>query len=302
MCCSQSRKSSQTGPRTMKFLIKPLSGRVWLYRNALVVALSILPIVRGAAQSYTVPSPNGQITFDANLSGPSSGLSNLQFAGNSQLSQQWFYYSLGSGPVYSIDQIASPTSINNHGGAAPFLSAVYSNANISVTAKFQVNNFPTLTDTLTILNPSTSGQTLTFHLYQYSDFNLGGVAGGQNVQFSNNGSGANYQVDQTGLSGVSLQGVVSGASAPLGEAQAGLATHFGLGNGNASPTLDNVTLFAGAGDAVYAYEWDETLAPGGSFQISELQTLSSVPEPSSVALLAPGVVALALLYRRRRAE
>jgi len=286
----------------MKFLKKTLSSRVWLYRNLFFTILSALSVVHSQAQTYTVPSPNGQITLQADLSGSGSGLSDWQFAGNSQLAQQWFYYSVGSSPVNSIDQIAGPTSINSHGGAAPFLSAVYSNANISVTAKFQLNNLPTLSDTLTILNPSTSGQTETFHFYQYSHFELGGVAGGQTVQFSNNGSGPYYQVNQTGSGGVSLQGLVSGAGFATLEAQAGEGTQFGLVNGGSAPTLDNTTLSAGPGDVEYAYEWDETLAPGASFQISELQTLSAVPEPSCVALMGAGMLALALLHRRRQGE
>lgn len=285
----------------MKFFKSPLSSRVWLYHSTLFAIFSTLLAAHSQAQTYTVPSPNGQSTLQATLSGAGSGLSSWQFAGNSQLAQQWFYYSLGSGAVNSIDQIAGPTSINNHGGAAPFLSTVYSNANISVTAKFSLNNLPTLSDTLTILNPLGSGQTQTFHFYQYSDFDLGGAAGGQTVQFSNNGSGVNYQVNQGGLGGVSLQGVISGAGFSLVRAQAGVfsGSQFGLGNGNPAPVLDNTTLVAGPGDAVYAYEWDETLAPGDSFQISELQTVSSVPEPSSIALLVLGVGAFWVMTFRR---
>lgn len=283
------------GLRTMKFLHQPLSSGVWLYRTALFTILSALPVVHSQAQTFTVPSPNGHVTLQATLNGPGSGLSDWQFAGASQLTQQWFYYSFGSGPVNSIDQIAGPTAINNHGGAAPFLSAVYSNANISVTAKFQLSNLGTLTDTLTILNPSTSGQTQTFHFYQFSNFDLGGAAGGQNVQFSDNGSGINYQVNQNVAGGGGIQGTVSGAPFATLEAQAGLGTQFGLGNGNPAPILDNATLIAGPGDAVYAYEWDEALDPGQSFQISELQT---VPEPSSVVLMGFGMLALVLFCRR----
>jgi hypothetical protein len=53
---------------------------------------------------------------------------------------------------------------------------------------------------------------------------------------------------------------------------------------------------------VYAYEWDVILAasgnPGSSLTISEIQAV--VPEPSSVALVASGMLVLALLYRRRQ--
>lgn len=254
----------------------------------------MLAAVCSEAQTYTVPSPNGSITLQATLSGAGSGLSDLQFNGNSQLAQQWFYYSVGSGLVNSIDQIAAPSSINSHGGAAPFLSTVYSNASLSVTAKFQLNNAPTLNETLTIQNTSTTPETI--HFYQYSHFELGGVVGGQNIQFSNGGSGPYYQINQTGTGGMSLQGEVTGASAPSPEVEAGVG-NFGLANGNTAPMLNN-TLAAGPGDVGYAYEWDATLAAGGSFQIGELQTLTPVPEPTTTALMATGM--LALLYRCRK--
>ena len=168
------------------------------YQNTLIAILFAGSVVQSRAQ-YTLYSPNSQSSLLINLSGSSSGLSDWQVGGASQLNQQWFYYSIGSSPVYSIDQIASPSSVNNHGGAAPFLSTVYSNSTISVTAKFQLNNLPTFDRSITILNPANSGQTQDFHFYQYSDFDLGGVSGGQSVQFSSNGSGIPYQVNQTGL-------------------------------------------------------------------------------------------------------
>ena len=266
-----------------------------MYRNALFVILPILPVIHSEAQ--TISSPNSLTTLQVVLNGSGSGLSNWQYVGGSQLAQQWFYYSLGSGSVNSIDQISTAGSVT---ATATSLTATYSSTSINVTTKFSLNNLPTLTDTLTIANPIGSGQTNTFHFYQFSEFSLGDTTSGQNVQFSNGGSGSTYfQVNQTGPN-VSLQGLVSGASAPSPLAQAGLGTTFGLGNGNPAPTLDNVTLMAGPGNAVYAYEWDKTLAPGQSFQISELQTLTAVPEPASIALAACGGLALLYGYRRNR--
>jgi hypothetical protein len=136
---------------------------------------------------------------------------------------------------------------------------------------------------------------------------LGGVSGGQNVQFNINGAGTAYQVVQTGLAGATLTGTAtaaSGGTSVAPEEEAGIydGTQFGLGNGNTAPFLNN-TLNAGPDNVVYAYEWDVTLAasgkPGSSLTISEIQT---VPEPSSVALVASGMLALALLQRRRLAD
>src|SRR5208282_4220395 len=154
-------------------------------------------------------------------------------------------------------------------------------------------------ETFTINN--LSGISQTFHFYQYSDFDLGGVSGGQSVLFSSNGSGQQYQVVQTDAAGRTLTGVISavtGGTSVQSEVQAGLVdgTQFGLGGGG--PVTLNNTLSIGPGNAEYAYEWDATLAAGSSITISEIQ---SVPEPSAMALAASGMLALALLYWRRQA-
>jgi len=295
----------------MKLFKKPLSSRAWLYRNALLAIFSALSVVHVEAQTtYTVTSATNSgnyATLQATIGSSGSSLSEWQSAGGpNQLAQQWFYYSIDSGPVYSIDQISATPTITSQSGSSASFSALYANANISVTVTFvpsysAANNSYMLTSTLLVQNPASSGLNQMYHFYQYSDFDLGGVAGGQNVHFGNNGPVVNGLVNQTGPGGVNLVGKISGASMPAPEAQAGVSTPFGLVNGNAAPTLDNITLSAGPGDVDYAYEWDKQLASGtGSFQISEIQTLTNVPEPSSVALMASGMLALAWFHRHRR--
>jgi hypothetical protein len=289
----------------MRFFRKPLTNRVRFYQNALIAILFAGAVVQSGAQIYTPAIRDTSLQI--NLAG---GLSDWTIDGVNQLNQQWFYYSVGSGPVYSIDTIApwsTPTISTNLGKTQITLNEMYANSAISVGTLFSLQSSPVgsgkaaLSQTLTISNPSATAQT--YHFYQYSDFDLGGVAGGQNIVFSSNGSGQEYQVVQTGLTGTALTGLitgVSGGSSVQYEVQAGYnnGTQFGLGNGNSAPLLDNTTLTAGPGNVEYAYEWDVTLPALGSIIISEIQTV--VPEPSSVALVASGMLALALLRRRRQ--
>jgi hypothetical protein len=279
-----------------------------LYQNTLIVILFAGLVVQSGAQIYT-PSIR-DTSLQINLSG---GLSDWTIDGVNQLNQQWFYYSVESGPVYSIDTIApwsTPTITTNLGKTQITLNETYANPTISVGTKYILESSPsgsgqaTLSQTLTINNPSATPQV--YHFYQYSDFDLGGGSGGQNVLFSSNGSGQEYQVVQTDSTGGTLTGLiigVSGGSSVQYEVQAGTydGNQFGLGNGNSAPLLNN-TLTAGTGNVEYAYEWDVSLAasgnPGSSITISELQTV--VPEPSSVVLVASGMLALALFYRRRQ--
>jgi hypothetical protein len=286
----------------MKLLNKPLTHRVRLYQNTLVAILFAGSVFQSRAQIYTLAIRDTSLQF--NLAG---GLSNWTVDGVNQLNHQWFYYSVGSGPVYSIDTIApwsTPTLSTNLGKTQITLNETYSSPTITVGTKYVLaggvvgSGQATLQQTLTISNPS--AVTNVFHFYQYSDFDLAGVSGNQNLVFSDNGSGLYYQVVQTGLAGQTMNGLltgVGGGSNTVTEVQAGLwdGTQFGLGNGNPAPFLNN-TLTAGSGNVVYAYEWDATLAPGGSIIISEIQTV--VPEPSSMALMGAGMLALAWLYRR----
>jgi hypothetical protein len=286
----------------MKLLNKPLLSRVWLYQNTLIAILFAGTVVQSEASIYTIGARDTSLQID--LAG---GLSQWTIDGVNQLNLQSLYYSVGSGPtasIYTIGIPSVPSITTNLSHTTVSLDTAYANSTIGVDTLFSLQSSPigsgkaTLAETFTINNLSATAQV--FHFYQYSDFDLGGVSGGQSLQFSSNGSGQQYQVVQTG-SGTILTGLVTavtGGSFGQSEVQAGLfdGNQFGLGSGN--PVTLNNTLTAGPGNVDYAYEWDATLAPGSSITISEIQTV--VPEPSSVALVASGMLALALLYRRRQ--
>jgi len=290
----------------MNLSIKPLTSRVQWYQNTLIAILFAGTVAQGNAQLYTLSAQNSSVQI--NLAG---GISPWLIDGVNQLNQQWFYYSVGSGPVNSIDTIA-PWSVPTLGhGSSPTLTETYANSIISVKTQFTLqgqlagSGKATLGDSITINNPSATAQT--YHFYQYSDFYLGGSSGGQSVNFNINGAGTAYQVIQTG--GADLTGTVTalaGGGTVAPEEQAGLydGTMFGLVNGNPAPSLNN-TLNAGPGNVNFAYEWDVTLAaygnPGSSLTLSEIQAVVPiVPEPSSVALITSGMLALGLFYRCRQ--
>jgi len=242
------------------------------------------------ALSYTLSQNDSSVQIDL-----ASGVSDWQVDNVNQLNQQWFYYRVGStGPEQSIDTIASPSSISS---TSTRVIATYVNSTISVKTTYLLGGSTpgsgkaTLTDTITVKN--TSGTQQDFHFYPYSDFDLGGISGNQNVQFYDQGSGSYYQVIQTGPRSSIVSETVS-ATSPS-EVQAGLydATLLGLADGSTT-TLNN-TLSAGPGNVVYAYEWDVTLAPSASFQISAIM---AVPEPSVLTIMSAGAVALALQRRR----
>jgi len=291
----------------MRIFSKPVTSGVRWCQNSLIAILFAGAVVQTSAQIYSLTSQNSSLQI--NLAG---GLSPWTIDSVNELNQQWFYYSIGSGPVYSIDTIAPWSTPSISHGTSPTLTEIYSNSLISVKTAYTLqgqasgSGMAKLGDAITVNNNSATSQT--FHFYQYSDFYLGGVSGGQNVQFNINGVASAFEVVQSGLTGVTLTGTVTavaGGTSVSPEEQAGIydGTMFGLVNGNPAPSLNN-TLTAGTGNVNFAYEWDMTLAgsgnPGSSLTISEIQSV--VPEPSSLALVASGMVAMAWFYRRRQAR
>jgi hypothetical protein len=289
----------------MKIYKKSFESRVRFFQGALFALFLAGFAIPSGAQIENLSSKNSSIQI--NLGG---GVSDWQVDSVNQLNQQWFYYSIGSGAVNSIDTISSPSTPIIIPTSNPVLRTSYSDSAISVGTQYTLqgslagSGVSTLAQTITLNNPTATSQI--YHFYQYSDFDLAGVTGGQNVQFLPGGAGA-PTVMQTGLTGGPLVGTVtalSGGSSVLPEVQAGLnnGSMFGLMNGSPAPLLNN-TLTAGPGDVVYAYEWDVTLSPTSSLQLSEIETIGMtqpVPEPSSWGLVSSGLLVLTLLRRRHR--
>lgn len=264
------------------------------------VALGLLGAVgQLPAQIVTLTDGNSVAHVDPYSS---SGMYDWYVQGQNQLQQQWFWYGVGNGPVQSIDQIATPiiTTTGTRG-----LTATYVNpGNFSVGIDYLLTGGSTvgvgqnavsdISEAIKIVN--LSGSTLSFHFYQYSHFNLGGL-GQDTVELGKNLRGLFNEATQTSP-GVALTETVTTPGANQGEvAPAGttLATLTGggvvnLGTGNVGPV---------SGDVTWALQWDLTIAPGATALISKDKYLSVVvvPEPSALALLGLGLGVV--IFRRR---
>ncbi len=220
-----------------------------------------------------------------------------------QLHQQWFWYRVGtSGPEYSIDTIGAPTI----SGLTPStLTSTYYDSlnrfNIALTYTLRggapASGAADIAEQISIKN--TSGSSLDFHFFQYSDFDLGGTPGGDTVVLSQSGfTGRINQSDQ--FSGDDLVEVVNTPNATHGEASFVPATLVKLNDAN--PTVLSDTLGpVGPGDVSWALEWDASIGVGSSLLISKdkLLTVQFVPEPGTMALLGLGLGGL-LFARKRR--
>jgi len=256
--------------------------------------------VQSQAQIYTLYHNNSSLNIDVTQG--TAVVSDWQVDGVNQLNQQWFYYRVGSnGPESPIDSISSATINTWNAALHRLLTFSYANSAYSVQVGFTLTGgtagsaSANLGETITVKN--TSSTNVEFHLFQYSDFDLGDVLGGQTVQFYTNTIGQYYKAVQTSSAG-SVTETATSAAVPIGHVEA--ATYNGTlaSLTDANPTTLNDSKNAGPDNVTFAYEWDVTLAPGGSFQISK--ALQVVPEPSALVLIPSGILALAWLHRRRR--
>jgi hypothetical protein len=140
---------------------------------------------------------------------------------------------------------------------------------------------------------------LTFHFFQYTDFDLNGDFAGDTVELGKNLMNQFNQALQT-KGNIHFADTVISPGASHGQAGIG-QTIFNSLIDNSPTTL---TDYAGpiTGDATWAFEWDPTIAAGGSFNISIDKNQYSVPEPSTWSLIPMGLMAFGMMRRNRRSS
>jgi hypothetical protein len=140
--------------------------------------------------------------------------------------------------------------------------------------------FSDISEMITIMNHSASP--LDFHFFQYSDFNLNGVQGGQSAQIGKNLRGRFNEARLLSTSGAALTETVVTPGANHGEAAIYPQTLALLNDGAATSLSDNLNP-VGPGNVTWALEWDFIIAPGSSVGISKdkLLEVSAVPETST---------------------
>jgi hypothetical protein len=241
------------------------------------------------AQPYTIADGNSVALLDT---GSSAGLYSWKVDGNEQLAKQWFWYRInGSGPESDLSTIsAAPTVTQAYGPGGRDLTAVYANSQVSVSLGYSMSG-PGLALSIMVSNQTAS--TLSFQLFQYSDFNLGNTQGGQTVNFLWNG--IRYYKAVQYYAGMTNTFLVTGVN-PMNGIEANT-----FANTLTSLTDAGTTTLNGAasafGDVTYAASWNLSIAAGQTKIISETITLN-VPEPGPASLLLAGLLSWRLLRRR----
>ena len=277
-----------------------------------MVAAGVL-LLSGGAMAQNITMNNGGSTATLNVGGGTGTIGmnswSVDTLNQSQLNQQWFWYSVNGAPQTTIDQISAATVYNFSNPSSPIdnIGVVYQNSQLSVQVQYVLSGNGSgsgsadMQEYLSIVNNGASAINLNF--YQYSNFNL--FQDNQNsvsISGSPGAYGGALQTTTTG-GGNGIAEVIDAPYANRAEAASTFQTLNALNSGSFYNLND--TTSAGPGDVTWAFQWTATLAPNGqngdTLNITKDKglSISIVPEPSTLALIALGMGALGLTLRRK---
>jgi PEP-CTERM motif len=262
-----------------------------------VLLLGVALVTPADATMFTLTDLNSSAQIhDASQSGMSSWTVN----GVNQLAQQWFWYRTGSsGGQSSIDTLpllaATASDTNGNGQLDTLFLSYGSTSGLQIDVRYTLRGTASsgsdMQEQINITNNSTS--TLDLHFFQYTNFNLNGTPAGDTVSL------INANTVRQSKSGALISETVATPAAnhyELGLTTDSPNTLTRLNSGGPITLLDGATT-RGPGDATWAFEWDRSLAPGATLQISKDKNLQ-IPEPGTLTLIAMGFVGLAFLRKR----
>jgi hypothetical protein len=269
------------------------------------VALLVLAISgslsRGSEIPVTLTDLNTTIQVYSQSDG---GMGSWTVEGVNQLNLQGFWFRVGDASSTNLDQsigtlnrtVSTPLDGNDNPGYDYLYQKFVQSGQFSLSTTYNLTGGDIGTGSsdlgLSIKITNTSAQSLNFHFFQLSDFDLSGSGALDTAQAAKNLGGLFSEVlQQNGT--WSVDTVIS-----PGASLAQVDLHPNVYNLLTGPQgdLNGAAGPVGPGNVEWGFQWNVTLAPGANLLISEDQMV--VPEPATLTLLAIG--ALSLLRKRRK--
>lgn len=261
-----------------------------------VAAVGFVILAAPAMAGVMLSDANTVAEFDLESA---RGMYTWEVDGVDHMYQQWFWVRVGDvGGEQSFDELAMVGSpVEEDTNADQVIDSVtvnYIGGGLLFEVRFKVvggalgSGGSDVLETITITN--TSAEPLDVRFFQYTDLDLNGDEAGDTIEILD----GNTAVQSKGAYVVAETIVTRQPSHyQADDYEMGLVDDLG----DDQPTTLND--FAGpivGVDAVWAFEWDETIGPGDSVVISKNKNI--IPEPATLALMGSGL-AIALATRKR---
>lgn len=196
-----------------------------------------------------------------------------------------FVFHSGAGFGFTEAGSGTPTGTQSWTGLGGVFNAVLVSTLIDGGAAGQAM----LVQTMTITN--TGPAALSMALFNFSDYDVGGSASGDSASLLDP---VTIQANDTGGSFIQHRGV----GADAWQVTAFNTLYTGLTNSTVGD-LTNTGLPFGPGDYTGAFQWNESIAIGGSVSVTSVHSINMpVPAPGALALV--GIAGLLGGRRRRR--
>ena len=276
-----------------------------LFTGAAIVAASLgLSTASSRAANVVLQDGNSSVTLST------AAVTNWMIGGTNELGQESFWYRVGNSggqsPISSLSPVTSKASDTNMNGLNDTAKFSYgSTSGFQVVVTYSLTGGDTGTETsdldenIKVTNPGMSSQT--FHLFEYTNFNLGDSTTGQTVKIT----GGNTASDAG--NGLDAEVIVSNSKPGEYEASNTGASPDLLSHVSSSSTAYTLsdTASAAAGDGESAFEWNITLGCGSSYDICIDKKITgvqivTVPEPVGGAIALVGLGGIFMGRPRRR--
>jgi hypothetical protein len=289
-----------------------------IVRPAILVASFLLSTSMAQAAPITLSDMNSVFSVDP---GSQLGAFSWQVDGTEHLFKEWFWYrATGMSRERSLDQTfngaaaAYTATASDSADADPAddkLVIIYDhnlvpNGTLSFRLQLEYDldgsagGSSTVSEKVTITNTSSSGVNLTFNLFEYSDFNVNGTAGDDTATLS--GSSIAQTEAGPGVATVTSLSPVPDryqiATVPANPTDPSILREL---NDTGSDNLTNTGSPTGPDDVAFAFQWTKVVTPATPWVIDKQKSIvgsiTTVPEPASLLLVATGLIATRLRQR-----